>query len=346
MRYLSPMHSDEYFMQMCIDLAKKGLGYVAPNPMVGAVIVHNQEVIGQGYHELYGGPHAEVNAVNSVSDEELLSESTIYVSLEPCAHFRKTPPCCDLLITKQFKRVVIGSEDPFSAVNGAGIDKIKSAGIDVKVGVLEEKCKELNKAFFTAHTLKRPYVTLKWAQTKSGKIDAGQSNQEVTWISSPETQKFTHKLRADNQAILVGYNTVVNDNPSLTVRAVQGKNPIRIVLDRDNSLPRTMSVFNSEAQTIVLTEKGAKENSLSSFIGQLTPSQILTELYNQNIISVLIEGGRKTLQSFIDDGLWDEAYMIIGTEDFDEGTPAPYIDKNKKISSFYIGKDLINHFRR
>lgn len=346
MRYLSRMHSDEYFMQLCIDLAKKGQGYVAPNPMVGSVIVHDNEVIGQGYHERYGEAHAEVNAVNSVCDEDLLSESTIYVSLEPCAHYGRTPPCCDLIVAKKFRRVVVGTADPFAKVNGAGIQRIKDAGIDITVGVLEQKCRELNKAFFTAHTLKRPYVTLKWAQTKNGKIDAGFTNQKVTWISAPETQQFTHKLRAENQSILVGYQTVMSDNPSLTVRAAEGKNPVRIVLDRNNSLPRTMSVFNSEAETIVLAESRSTENNLSILLDKLTPEQVLSELYSHDIISVLVEGGRKTLQSFIDAEMWDEAFVIEGNVEFEEGTPAPEINEGEKINSFYIGKDLINHYRR
>lgn len=345
MRYLSSMHSDEYYMQLCIDLAKKGLGHVAPNPMVGAVIVHNQEIIGQGYHQEYGGPHAEVNAVDSVKNKLLLSESTIYVSLEPCAHFGKTPPCCDLLITKNFKRVVIGVSDPFSKVNGEGIRKIKDAGIEVTVGILEEKCRELNTAFFTAHSQKRPYVILKWAQTKNGKIDAGRSDQKVTWISAPETKHFTHKLRAENQAILVGYNTVVNDNPTLTVRAVEGNNPIRIVLDKFNSLPRTMSVFNDEAKTHVLTESEVQD-LFTTRINELNPQNILSALYDKNIISVIIEGGRKTLQAFIDSALWDEAFVIQGTVEFEEGTMAPEIPKENQVNSFFIGKDLINHYKR
>lgn len=345
MRYLSPMHSDEYYMQLCIDLAKKGLGHVAPNPMVGAVIVHENEVIGQGYHQKYGEAHAEVNAVESVNDESVLKESTIYVSLEPCAHFGKTPPCCDLLIAKQFKRVVVGISDPFAAVNGAGIERMKSAGIDVTVGVLEEKCRALNKAFFTAHTHKRPYITLKWAQTKSGKIDAGNTDQQVAWISAPETQHFTHKLRAENQAILVGYQTVINDNPSLTVRAVKGENPIRIVLDKQNTLPRSMSVFNDEAQTIVLTEAENTDRICVS-LTELDSKSVLEALYEKNIISVLVEGGRKTLQMFIDSNLWDEAFVIEGTVEYEKGTSAPKIDEKKKINSFYIGKDLINHYRR
>lgn len=332
-------------MQLCIDLAKKGLGHVAPNPMVGAVIVHDQEIIGQGYHQEYGGPHAEVSAVDSVKNKLLLSESTIYVSLEPCAHFGKTPPCCDLLITKNFKRVVIGVSDPFSKVNGEGIKKIKDTGIEVTVGILEEKCRELNTAFFTAHSQKRPYVILKWAQTKNGKIDAGRSDQKVTWISAPETKHFTHKLRAETQAILVGYNTVMNDNPTLTVRAVEGANPIRIVLDKLNSLPRTMSVFNDEAKTHVLTES-AVQDQFTTRINELNPQNILSALYDKNIISVIIEGGRKTLQAFIDSALWDEAFVIEGTVEFEEGTMAPIIPKENQVNSFFIGRDLINHYKR
>lgn len=326
------MHSDEFYMQRCIDLAKLGSGSVAPNPMVGAVIVHNDRIIGEGYHMIFGGPHAEVNAIKSVKEKNLLPESTIYVSLEPCAHFGKTPPCCDLIVAKQFKRVVIGIRDPFSKVDGAGIERISNAGIEVKVGVLEQECKELNKAFITAHTLKRPYITLKWAQTPSGKIDAGQSNKEVNWISAPETQVFTHQLRVENQAILVGYNTVINDDPSLTVRAVNGPNPIRVVLDKEGTLNKDHKVFNSEAETIVLSEN--------------EPKHILSALYDKGIISVLIEGGRKTLQTFIDDDLWDEAYMIVGQTDFENGTSAPLLDQTEPKDTYYLGGDLIKHFVR
>jgi diaminohydroxyphosphoribosylaminopyrimidine deaminase/5-amino-6-(5-phosphoribosylamino)uracil reductase len=332
MRYLRSMHSDEYYMQMCLDLAKKGLGNVAPNPMVGAVIVHDDKIIGQGFHEKYGDAHAEVNAVNSVKNASLLKESTIYVSLEPCAHFGKTPPCCDLIISNKFKRVVIGTQDPFEAVDGNGIDRIKNNGIDITVGVLEDECQELNKAFFAAHTKKRPYVTLKWAQTRSGKIDAGKSDQEIAWISGPESKKFVHQLRVENQAILVGYNTVVNDDPELTVREVKGKNPIRIVLDRNSSLNKESKVFNNASETIIL-------NSSDS-------GSILQTLYSKNIISLLIEGGKKTLQAFIDAELWDEAYIIEGVVDFEDGTKAPELNTDKPVHSFHVGKDQINHYRR
>ena len=332
MRYLRSMHSDEYYIQKCLDLAKKGLGNVAPNPMVGAVIVHDDEIIGQGFHENYGEAHAEVNAVNSVKDTSLLKESTIYVSLEPCAHFGKTPPCCDLIIKNEFKRVVVATKDPFESVDGNGIEKIKKNGIDITVGVLEDECKELNKAFFAAHTKKIPYVTLKWAQTKSGKIDAGKCDQEVAWISGPEAKRFVHQLRVENQAILVGYNTVVNDDPELTVREVEGKNPVRIVLDRDNSLDNNLKVFNNASETILLTESN--------------PGEILGKLYEENIISVLIEGGKATLQSFIDSGLWDEAYIIEGTVEYEEGTTAPNLTGATLEKSFQLGEDQINHYKK
>ncbi len=332
MRYLRYMHSDEYYMQKCLDLAKKGLGNVAPNPMVGAVIVHDDKIIGQGFHEKYGEAHAEVNAVKSVKDKSLLKESTIYVSLEPCAHFGKTPPCCELIIQNEFKRVVIGTQDPFESVDGNGIERIKNNGIDITVGVLEDECKELNKAFLAAHTKKRPYVTLKWAQTKSGKIDAGKCDQEVAWISGPKAKKFVHQLRVENQAILVGYNTVLNDDPELTVREVEGKNPVRIVLDRDNSLDSNLKVFNKASETIVLNESN--------------PAEILGKLYQENIISVLIEGGKKTLQSFIDAGLWDETYIIEGAAEYEEGTPAPNLTRATLEESFQLGEDQINHYRK
>jgi len=270
--------------------------------------------------------------LNSVHDTSLLKESIIYVSLEPCAHFGKTPPCCDLIIKNEFKRVVIGTQDPFESVDGNGIERIKKSGVDITVGVLLDECKELNKAFFAAHTKKRPYVTLKWAQTKSGKIDAGKCDQEVAWISGPEAKKFVHQLRVENQAILVGYNTVVNDDPELTVREVEGKNPVRIVLDRDNSLDSNLKVFNKDSETIVLTESN--------------PGEILGKLYEENIVSVLIEGGKKTLQSFIDAGLWDEAYIIEGAVEYEEGTPAPNLTGATLEKSFQLGEDQINYYKK
>ncbi|MDX2360010.1 MAG: bifunctional diaminohydroxyphosphoribosylaminopyrimidine deaminase/5-amino-6-(5-phosphoribosylamino)uracil reductase RibD [Crocinitomicaceae bacterium] len=344
------MSLDEQFMSRCIQLAKLGRGNVAPNPMVGAVIAHEGKIIGEGYHQRFGEAHAEVNAVKSVKDLDLLSESTIYVSLEPCAHHGKTPPCADLLVEKKFKRVVIGCRDAHSKVDGKGIQRMLDANIEVTIGVLEDECRKLNAHFFTFHQKKRPYVLLKWAETSNGLIDqngvAGSSpRRTVTWISVPEVQTLVHKWRAEYQAILVGRKTVENDNPSLTVRAVKGNNPTRIVLDSKNVLSKDSAVFNDEAETIVLnTERDTKEGHINYVqIEDISPATILSALYEKNIQSVLIEGGRKTLQSFIDVGLWDEAKVIIGQQTFDNGTKAPELNKQPQTSEEFFG-DLIHTY--
>ncbi len=341
------MTFDEQMMHRCLQLAALGKGKVAPNPMVGAVIVHNEKIIGEGYHEQFGGPHAEVNAVNSVENHEILKECTIYVTLEPCSHFGKTPPCADLLVAKQFKRVVIGTLDAHAKVYKKGVKRLEDHGIDVTVGVCEKECLELNRAFFTFHEKKRPYVLLKWAQTKNGFIDntAGQQG-EVSWISAPETQVKVHQWRSELQSILVGKNTVLNDDPSLTVRAVKGKNPIRIVLDSNNELPKHSNIFNEEAETIVLnTKKESTEGTIYFIqIEALTPKNILNCLYEKEIQSVLIEGGKKVLQSFIDAELWDEARIITGQSEFISGTHAPTIHGQQFHAETFFG-DHISYLR-
>ena len=330
-------------MRRGIELAYLGQGNVAPNPMVGAVIVHQGKIIGEGYHQQYGEAHAEVNAVNSVSDKNILKESTIYVTLEPCAHHGKTPPCADLIVKHKFKRAVIGCTDTFSEVSGKGIERLKVAGIKVEVGCLETECRELNKHFFTFHEQKRPFVFLKWAQTKNGKMDSGEHNQQITRISSKESQTLVHTWRNDHQAILVGKQTVLNDDPSLTVRAIKGTNPIRIVLDSNLSLTRTAKVFNSEARTIVLNLKEFSKKNGVEFIQltEMTPQQILSALTDLNIISVLIEGGAKTLQSFIDSNLWDEAAIIESNHSFEQGTNAPQLDNHLNIKTYEYFEDQI-----
>ena len=318
-------------MQRCIDLARLGEGNVAPNPLVGAVIVLNDRIIGEGYHQKYGEVHAEVNAVNSVNDTSVLKDATIYVSLEPCAHFGKTPPCSDLLVHHQFKRVVIGCQDTFSEVSGKGIQKLKNAGIEVEVGILEEKCRELNKRFFTFHEKKRPFIILKWAQTQDGFIDVKRDGKSVgiNWISAPETKVLVHKWRSEEHSILVGKNTVLNDNPTLTVREVTGNNPIRIVLDSQLEISKEANVFNNEASTIVFNE--LKDEVIGSVryykLPNLEAKTIINALYDLSIQSVFIEGGAKTLQSFIDLNLWDEARVILGANSFNEGIKAPFISK-------------------
>lgn len=342
------MLSDELFMQRAIQLALLGGVSVAPNPMVGAVIVHNNRIIGEGYHQQYGSAHAEVNAVKAVNNPSLLSEATIYVTLEPCAHFGKTPPCANLLIDKQFKRVVIGTIDPFAKVAGQGLKRLQEAGIDCTVGVLETECQAVNKRFFTFHRRQRPYVILKWAQTKDGFIDADRNNKEtgeIRWISSPDTQTLVHQWRAEEQAILVGWKTILNDNPSLTVRTVSGKNPVRIIIDSQLQAPKTATVFTDGLPTIVFnTIRGGNEGALQYV--QLIDCSVenqLKALYELNIISVFIEGGSYTLQQYIDSGNWDEARVIVGTNSFGSGTKAPVIGRIPTNTSTF-STDTIHTF--
>ncbi|MFK7784024.1 MAG: bifunctional diaminohydroxyphosphoribosylaminopyrimidine deaminase/5-amino-6-(5-phosphoribosylamino)uracil reductase RibD [Crocinitomicaceae bacterium] len=341
------MTFDEQMMLRCLQLAELGKGNVAPNPMVGAVIVHEGKIIGEGYHQQFGGPHAEVNAVNSVENEELLKESTIYVTLEPCSHFGKTPPCANLLVEKNFKRVVIGTLDAHAKVFKKGVKRLEDHGIDVTVGVCEQACLELNRAFFTFHEKKRPFVLLKWAQTQNGLLDNSEGKQgEVSWISAPETQVKVHQWRVEIQSILVGKNTVLNDDPSLTVRAVKGTNPIRIVLDSNNAIPSSTKVKNGEVETIVFNvEKEGEEHGVRYVqLTELSPERILKSLYEQHIQSVLIEGGKSVLQSFIDSDLWDEARVISGKSTFKSGTPAPEINGQKIKEEVFFG-DHISYLR-
>ncbi|HCQ28892.1 MAG TPA: bifunctional diaminohydroxyphosphoribosylaminopyrimidine deaminase/5-amino-6-(5-phosphoribosylamino)uracil reductase RibD, partial [Flavobacteriales bacterium] len=254
---------EEKYLQRCLDLAKNGKGRVAPNPMVGCVIVHNGKIIGEGYHREYGKAHAEVNAINSVKNKELLRESTLYVNLEPCAHYGKTPPCSNLIIENNIPKVVVGCIDSFSAVAGKGIEKMQKAGIDVTVGVLEKESLALNRAFFTFHNKKRPYILLKWAQTLDGFIDIDRTSQKTTsdnWISNKFSKQLVHLYRSEIAGILVGKNTVMNDNPALTTRLIYGKSPIRLIIDFEQSIQESATVFNGEVPTVIFTSN-PKENS-------------------------------------------------------------------------------------
>jgi len=313
-------------MQRCIQLAENAFGETYPNPMVGSVIVFNDEIIGEGYHKRAGGPHAEINAINSVKNPELLHESTIYVSLEPCSHYGKTPPCAEKLVSAGFKKVVIGTLDPHEKVNGQGRKIIEDAGIEVVSGILGKECQELNKRFFTFHQKKRPYIMLKWAQSGDGFLD---KDFKATQIGNPLTKQLVHTLRSREHAILVGTNTALTDNPSLTTREIVGRNPIRILIDFDLKVPGSCKIFNNDSQTIVFNGiKDADEGNLR-FIKipkDEMPGQMLEKLYEMQIQSVIIEGGRFTLQQFIDANLWDEA-IIIKNENLklENGTKAPTI---------------------
>ena len=312
----------EIFMHRAIQLAKLGGSVVFPNPMVGAVIVHNNIILGEGYHQKYGEAHAEVNAVNSVKDKSLLNEATIYVSLEPCAHTGKTPPCADLLVKYKFKTVVIGCQDPFSKVNGAGIARLKENGIEVIVPILEKECIELNKRFFTFHQLKRPYIILKWAESKDGFIDKIRNDEKgINQITGKESKIRTHQLRSEEHAILVGRKTIEIDNPFLTTREVTGRNPIRIILDPTLKTSADANVYNDANPTIVINQLNEenKENIHFAKSEMRNIQEIVQKLYDLGIVSCIIEGGATTLNAFINEDLWDEAYRFVGELEFSNG---------------------------
>jgi len=339
----------EKYMQKCLELAALGLRNAMPNPGVGAILVYNDKIIGQGHTQGFGGNHAEVEAIRNVKDKDLIGLSTLYVSLEPCSHFGKTPPCSDLIIRSGIKTVVIGCKDPFKEVNGSGIAKLKKEGITVVKDVLEDACINMNKRFFTFHRNKRPHILLKWAQSADGFMDRERTKKEtgVNWITQKETQALTHKWRSDEAAIIVGSNTARIDNPSLTVRAAEGTNPLRIVLDRKGTLVPTLSLFNNESRTLVFTEnKDASyafaEPVLINF-NQLIPA-INAELYKRNILSLMVEGGAQLLSSFIQQKNWDEARIITGEPIFKKGIKAPSIDDNLLTMSEQFGKDLIQYY--
>jgi diaminohydroxyphosphoribosylaminopyrimidine deaminase/5-amino-6-(5-phosphoribosylamino)uracil reductase len=345
------MNNHEFYINRCLQIAKNGIGASRPNPSVGAVIVFDQKIIGEGFTSNYGQNHAEVNAVNSVKNKDLLKEATIYVTLEPCSHFGKTPPCADLLIKYQFNKVVIGAVDANNLVAGKGIDRLKKAGIQVVVGVLENECKAHHKRFFTVQEKKRPYILLKWAETKDGFIAPLTKNeQKPIWISNKISQQIVHKFRSEEQAILVGTNTVVADNPKLNIRSWSGNNPVRIVLDRNLRIPKEANVFDESVKTIVLISKGlnSPESSKNLIFEKIDyaidmAAQICEVLHTHQIQSVLIEGGTKTLQTFIDANLWDEANVFIGEASFENGIKAP-IFSTKIASQFHIKNDILNKY--
>lgn len=323
---------EEKYMQRCIELAGNGLCNVSPNPMVGAVIVCDERIIGEGYHIRCGEAHAEVNAIRSVKDESLLERSTIYVSLEPCSHYGKTPPCADLIIEKKIPRIVIGCQDPFSKVAGRGIQKLRDAGREVIVGVLEAECRQLIRKFITFHTFHRPYITLKWAESQDGFIDLNRTAGNPVKLSTPLTSMIVHKKRSESDAIMVGTRTALLDNPSLTVRNWYGKNPIRIVLDKDLSLPTSLHLFDGSVPTLIFTENqhsplSSPEYIVLNYQKDILP-QIMEELYKRGIQSLLVEGGSILLQSFIDVGCWDEAFVEQASKELHSGVKAPEI-RNK-----------------
>lgn len=344
------MADHQKYMQRCIQLAKNGLGTTYPNPMVGSVIVHDGNIIGEGWHKKAGEAHAEVNAVNSVKDKSLLPKSTLYVSLEPCSHFGKTPPCCDLIIRHQITNVVVGTVDPNAEVAGRGIEKLKADGKNVTVGILEEECRELNKRFFTFHNKKRPYIILKWAESSDGFMaPESRESQAPVWLSNEYSRQLVHKWRSEEQAILVGTKTVLDDNPKLDVREWSGQNPVRIILDRSGRIDGNFHVSGGNIPTIFITNKENlayidKRIFENAIFDSLLPSRIAEILYQHQIQSVIIEGGRYTLQSFINAGLWDEARVFTSANVLGNGLKSPEITLKNSIKSKIADDELLTCF--
>ena len=337
-------------MYRCLELAKLGKGHVAPNPLVGSILVNDDCMIGEGYHQQFGSSHAEVNCLNSVDNEcqNKISHSTLCVSLEPCAHFGKTPPCTDLIIQHKIPRVVIGCCDPFEEVNGKGIEKLKQAGIEVIVGILEKESKELNKKFFTFHEKRRPYIILKWAQTADKKI-ANLSNERLL-ISNDFSNRLVHQWRSEETAILIGTNTALLDDPSLNNRFTVGRNPVRLILDKHLRLPATLKIFDNSQRTIIFNDVKQEENNNTIFYRMEKDvniiQQIMDACFYLNIQSLLVEGGARTLQTFIDEDIWDEARMITNESLLvGNGLSAPHLRNAVLLNERKYGNDLIQYYK-
>ncbi|MEP1034542.1 bifunctional diaminohydroxyphosphoribosylaminopyrimidine deaminase/5-amino-6-(5-phosphoribosylamino)uracil reductase RibD [Ekhidna sp.] len=334
---------DLRYMKRALELAELGIGHVSPNPMVGCVIVHDGVIIGEGYHQKYGEAHAEVNAIQSVKDHSLLPESTAYVTLEPCAHQGKTPPCADLLAEKKLKRVVVACRDPFSQVNGKGIEKLKTAGIEIKLGILKDEAEALNKRFFTSVQKQRPYVVLKWAQTADGFV--ARENYDSKWISNKHSRQLVHKWRTEEDAILVGKNTAIYDDPWLTAREWVGRNPIRILLDSNLEVKKSSNLFNADATTYVLNSlKEERQKNIEWVKTDMNnPWSVLRQLHENKIQSVIIEGGSQVLNSFINEDCWDEARVFISENTFEKGISAPIIEAPIEKEESVFNDQLITY---
>jgi len=340
----------EQYIKRCLEIAKLGIGTARPNPSVGAVLVVDNKIIGEGFTSPYGGSHAEVNAINSVKDKELLKQATIYVTLEPCSHFGKTPPCSDLIINSEIKKVVIGCVDSNSLVSGKGIERLKNAGCEVIVGVLEKECKEHHKRFFTFHDKKRPYIILKWAVTNDGFIAPKNRNKQApVWITNETSRQLVHKWRSEEHAILVGTTTVLEDNPTLNVRDWNGENPVRIVIDKGLNIPTNLNIYDTSIKTIFITEKESNNRKNIFFekisFSNLVASQICDVLFKHKIQSVIVEGGAKTVQTFIDENLWDEARVFESEVSFTNGVKAPVLNEPKVLSEKNIKGDILKIVR-
>ncbi|MDD7914467.1 bifunctional diaminohydroxyphosphoribosylaminopyrimidine deaminase/5-amino-6-(5-phosphoribosylamino)uracil reductase RibD [Polaribacter sp. MSW5] len=339
-------------MKRCLQIANNGIGTTRPNPSVGAVVVYNNKIVGEGYTSNYGENHAEVNAINSVKDKTILKDATLYVTLEPCSHFGKTPPCANLIVKHQIKNVVIGCLDSNNLVAGKGVKILKKAGINVYVGVLEEECRKHHRRFFTVQEKKRPYIVLKWAETSDGFIaPLVKDEQKPIWISNSISQQLVHKFRSEEHAILVGTNTVFADNPKLNVRSWTGNNPVRVVLDKSLRIRKDVNIFDKSVKTIIITKQKNSNNTLHKNLFFETidfsnniASEICKVLHKHQIQSVIVEGGAKTLQTFIDANLWDEAKVFVGETLFEKGIRAPLF-KADTYSESKIKKDVLKIYR-
>jgi diaminohydroxyphosphoribosylaminopyrimidine deaminase/5-amino-6-(5-phosphoribosylamino)uracil reductase len=339
------MNTDELYMQRCLQLARLGFGYTRPNPMVGAVIVHRHRIIGEGFHHRAGEPHAEINALASVREMELLSKSTLYVNLEPCSHYGKTPPCSEAVIRAGIPAVVIGTHDSDIRVAGNGIKRLKESGLEVRTGILPGECRELNKRFFAFHEMQRPYIILKWAQSKDGFLDRERTSAQIppARITHPHWDMLVHQWRTQEDAILVGTNTALLDNPRLSARLWKGKQPLRLVLDRQLRLTEKHHLLDPTQPTLVLnaSRNDRKDNiefKQLSFDGTLAP--LLAELYRRQVQSLIVEGGAMLLDSFLREGCWDEARVFTGTTLFGNGPKAPVPDGIITSESTFSGQVL------
>ncbi len=350
--YCKVSKMEEYYLARCLELARKGMGATAPNPMVGCVIVNGDRIIGEGYHRAYGEAHAEVNAIESVGDPGLLRDSTLYVNLEPCSHFGKTPPCSAMIVEKKIPRVVIGTLDPNPRVGGSGLKTLKEGGLQVRSGVLEPECLDLNKRFFTYHEEKRPWILLKWARSQDGFIDRLRPEDDpggVNWISGKEARQWVHKWRSEEQAILVGTRTAMLDDPELTVREWSGRNPLRLVIDRAGKLPAGLKLFSGDADTLVFTSKPRLSHGRVRY--RKVPEAddyipfIIKQLYEMEIQSLMVEGGAALLNAFIRYGTWDEARVFTGNCEIGRGIPSPEIP-GKPMAQLQVGGDLLEVYSR
>lgn len=329
------MNIHEKYISRCIELGKLGIGNTYPNPSVGSCIVYNNKIIGEGYTSRPGKNHAEINAINSVKIKSQLKESTLYVTLEPCSHHGKTPPCTNEIIKNKIPRVIIGTLDPHTEVSGKGIKQLEEAGIEVVLGVLENKCKDHHKRFLTFINKKRPYIILKWAETNDGFIAPKTKNElKPVWISNRHSRQLVHKWRSEEQCLIVGRKTISEDNPKLTTRDWDGRDPIVVIISKDNNLNNNLNIFNSKAEKIIIS------NELIDFKKPIG-NQITNLLYNRNIISAIVEGGAQTLQTFINENLWDEIRKFKSPLNFKNGTKAPIVNIKPRNKTLIVQDKLL-----